>query len=231
MELQINQVRKCIWTVDDGEVREYLVIGTEQALLLDTGAAPGVKAAVKALTSLPVIAVNSHAHGDHTGGNAEFQMVYASAPAKRRIPDQARMSTVTEGDSFDLGGCRLEVLALPGHTAGDIGLLCREEEWLLAGDAVQKRPIVLDDPESSALMYRDTLRRLLELSEELPGLMCYPAHGDYPVGKEDLQRILACTEEFLKGRLTQMPFHVVLPGIDVWTKKVEWNGVTLLVRE
>lgn len=51
-----------------------LVIGDEQALIIDTGAGPrqgtAILAAVRDRTDLPLIAVNTHAHFDHFFGNA-----------------------------------------------------------------------------------------------------------------------------------------------------------------
>ena len=55
-------------------VNTGLVIGDERALLIDTGAGPGMAQeiydAVRALTDLPLSAVNTHAHFDHYFGNA-----------------------------------------------------------------------------------------------------------------------------------------------------------------
>ena len=55
-------------------VNTGLVIGDERALLIDTGAGPGmaaeIYAAARALTDLPLAAVNTHAHFDHYFGNA-----------------------------------------------------------------------------------------------------------------------------------------------------------------
>lgn len=57
------------WGMNSG-----LVIGEERALLVDTGAGPAqakvLLDGVRQLTSLPLIAVNTHAHFDHFFGNA-----------------------------------------------------------------------------------------------------------------------------------------------------------------
>lgn len=60
------------------ETISYLILGTERALLFDTGLgmAP-IRPVVEQLTSLPVVVLNSHTHYDHVGGNAEFDDVLA----------------------------------------------------------------------------------------------------------------------------------------------------------
>ena len=54
-----------------------LVIGDERALVVDTGSGPqeaaDIFAAVRTLTDLPLVVVNTHAHGDHFFGNAYFR--------------------------------------------------------------------------------------------------------------------------------------------------------------
>jgi glyoxylase-like metal-dependent hydrolase (beta-lactamase superfamily II) len=59
------------------EVISYLVLGTQRALLFDTGMGiSNIKAVVEALTELPVSVVNSHTHNDHVGDNWRFTDVY-----------------------------------------------------------------------------------------------------------------------------------------------------------
>lgn len=53
-----------------------LVVGTERALVIDTGCGPEqagqILAAVREVTALPLVVVNTHAHFDHFFGNAVF---------------------------------------------------------------------------------------------------------------------------------------------------------------
>ena len=54
-------------------VKSYLVVGTERAVLIDTGMGIGdLRAVVGDLTDRPIQVVNSHAHWDHIGANWRF---------------------------------------------------------------------------------------------------------------------------------------------------------------
>ncbi len=61
-----------------GDVWTYVVIGPEKAMLIDTGYGVGdLKGLANELTGhMPLIVVNTHAHGDHASGNCQFDRVY-----------------------------------------------------------------------------------------------------------------------------------------------------------
>ena len=55
----------------------YLIVGTKQALLFDTGMGiADIRALVRRLTSRPIVVLNSHTHDDHVGGNWQFDFIY-----------------------------------------------------------------------------------------------------------------------------------------------------------
>jgi glyoxylase-like metal-dependent hydrolase (beta-lactamase superfamily II) len=55
-------------------VISYVIVGSAKALLFDTGMGIGkMRRVVEGLTAKPVTVLNSHAHHDHVGGNAEFE--------------------------------------------------------------------------------------------------------------------------------------------------------------
>jgi glyoxylase-like metal-dependent hydrolase (beta-lactamase superfamily II) len=61
----------------DEDVKSYLVIGRDQALLIDSGMGVGnIKRVVAVLTDKPVLLVNSHSHWDHIGDSWRFDRVW-----------------------------------------------------------------------------------------------------------------------------------------------------------
>lgn len=60
------------------EIISYLILGTKQAVLFDTGMGiSSISKVTKQLTGKPVVVLNSHTHNDHVGGNWEFPYVFA----------------------------------------------------------------------------------------------------------------------------------------------------------
>jgi glyoxylase-like metal-dependent hydrolase (beta-lactamase superfamily II) len=48
-----------------------------------------------------------------------------------------------EGDIIDLGVRKFEVILIPGHTAGSIALLDRENRLIITGDTISAGPIFM----------------------------------------------------------------------------------------
>lgn len=83
--------------------------------------------------------LTTHRHGDHVEGNAELKRRYGA----RVIGPEAEASSipgidqqVSEGDTFTLGGHRVEVIETPGHTAGHICYHLPEDRLLFAADTL-----------------------------------------------------------------------------------------------
>jgi glyoxylase-like metal-dependent hydrolase (beta-lactamase superfamily II) len=70
---------------------------------------------------------------------------------------------VDEGDIIDLGDRIFEVLHLPGHSPGSIGLWEARSETLFSGDAIYDGPLLDDIPGSDIAVYMRTMRRLMSL--------------------------------------------------------------------
>jgi len=79
---------------------------------------------------------------------------------------------VEEGDTVDLGDRVFEVLHLPGHSPGSIGLWEARSETLFSGDAVYDGPLLDEIPGSDIPAYLKTMRRL----ETLPARVVHGGH-------------------------------------------------------
>ena len=71
--------------------------------------------------------------------------------------------TLEEGDVIDLGNRHLEVLHLPGHSPGSIGLYDAAEQTLFSGDAIYDGPLLDNLPDSNIDDYLATMARLRAL--------------------------------------------------------------------
>jgi glyoxylase-like metal-dependent hydrolase (beta-lactamase superfamily II) len=79
---------------------------------------------------------------------------------------------VEEGDVIDLGDRVFEVLHLPGHSPGSIGLWEAATATLFSGDAVYDGPLLDELPGSDVSTYLNTMRRL----EKLPARVVHGGH-------------------------------------------------------
>ena len=70
---------------------------------------------------------------------------------------------VVEGDIIDTGDRAFEVLHLPGHSPGSIGLWDAASGTLFSGDALYDGPLLDELPESNIAGYCATMERLLTL--------------------------------------------------------------------
>lgn len=73
---------------------------------------------------------------------------------------------IEAGDTIDLGGIVFEVVHLPGHSPGGIGLFDRAERALFAGDAIYDGPLIWQGAGMSVSDYRATFDTLEALPVE-----------------------------------------------------------------
>jgi glyoxylase-like metal-dependent hydrolase (beta-lactamase superfamily II) len=79
---------------------------------------------------------------------------------------------VREGDVIDLGDRVFEVLHLPGHSPGSLGLWEVRSGTLFSGDAIYDGPLLDELPDSDITTYITTMRRL----ERLPARVVHAGH-------------------------------------------------------
>lgn len=154
-----------------GSVWMHLICGECGALLLDTGYGIGnLKSVIEQLTDKPVSVFNTHWHGDHTGGNSQFENVYMhefdipywkdslSCEAGRMLPTTLAFSqdaviplsdkfvrAVHDGMTFHLGGRIETIVHMPGHSAGNCMVIDSKTGILFSGDAILSTPTLVID--------------------------------------------------------------------------------------
>lgn len=80
-----------------------------------------------------------------------------------RLKGAPATGLVRDGDIIDLGDWRAEVLHLPGHSIGQVGLFDHDSGTLFGADAVYDGPLIYQAPSMSVPDYAATLRRVLSL--------------------------------------------------------------------
>jgi hydroxyacylglutathione hydrolase len=125
----------------------YLLLGTETALLHDTGATADadlfpIRRTFEDLIagrSLRILVTHSHGHGDHWAGDAQFTDLPRGsvAPIGEEVAGFFGIEDWPRGDAtLDLGGRPLDVLPTPGHLADHVALFDRTRGLLLSGDTL-----------------------------------------------------------------------------------------------
>ncbi|HJS27400.1 MAG TPA: MBL fold metallo-hydrolase [Actinomycetota bacterium] len=114
-------------------------------------------------------------------------------PATYRVEPVTPAVLLDEGDVIDLGERKLEVLHLPGHTPGEIGLWEDETGTLFPGDCVYESGVLLDElPESDIPRYVQSMERL----RDLPVSIVHGGHDD-SFGRD---RLLELIDEYVQRR-------------------------------
>jgi len=152
---------------------------------------PQILAKVKSLTDKPVrYVLNTHHHGDHTGGNAKLSeqatiIAHENARANMRGVESASLPAVTfsEQTSVFLGGREVQAIHFgSGHTNGDSIIVFPQHRVIHTGDLfVRGAPYIDYGSGGSAIEWDPTLDSVMQLEFDT----IIPGHG--PLAKrEDL---------------------------------------------
>ena len=223
--------------------KQYLVVGEEKALLIDTGFGMGsLKAVVDKLTDKPIILVNTHGHPDHGGGNAEFgapylhpmdRELYAYKCAAARFeeashwplegkvalqPYESETKPLADGQCFELGGRVVEALYTPGHTAGSMCLYDSLTGALFTGDNTNAHGVFIDN--QSPATVTEYLASLKKMKAKNPAVL-YTGHMPGAVEPRQIDALIACAEAVLAGNRGEYTEGRMNSG---W--KIEINGVS-----
>jgi glyoxylase-like metal-dependent hydrolase (beta-lactamase superfamily II) len=105
-------------------------------------------------------------------------------PLAYQVMPAAASRVVDEGDVIDAGDRRFEVLHLPGHSPGSIGLWEAKSGVLFSGDAIYDGPLLDELPGSDIPTYVATMKRL----RDLPVSVVHAGH-DPSFGRDRLRAL------------------------------------------
>ena len=209
--LEVKQYMDGLYVLDDGGVREFLLVGGDSALLIDTGfPGTGIREAVDKITDLPVRVVLTHGDGDHTGGVKEFSECYLHPADWPLVNENVQLRPLKEGDVFSCGDFRLEVVEIPGHTPGSVALVDRAKRLMFPGDSVQTGgPIFLFGPHRDVDRYIASQEKLCAWMDAVDTIL--PSHHQYPIDSSYIRKNLLDAVRLRNGELTGQP-HPTFPS-------------------
>lgn len=132
---------------------------------------------------------NTHVHADHVSGDQELRSatdadiyIHESAPVEYRHKDLA------DGDVFEIGAAKIQVLHTPGHTPNAVSLLVTDTvrspdpQMLLTGDLLFVGDIGRPDLAGEEIL-EEQIKNLyhslyVKLSDYPDHLEVFPAHGE-----------------------------------------------------
>jgi hydroxyacylglutathione hydrolase len=157
----------------------YLLIGSDKALLIDTGAVADSQAMPLAKTimellpdkdgkKLPLVVAHTHRHLDHRAGDPQF----ASLPSVQVVPfELERVQSFfgftnwpNEIAQIDLGGRTVDVIPTPGHNPTHVAFYDDRTGILFSGDFLLPGRLLIED----ARAYRDSAVRVSDFLKTRP---------------------------------------------------------------
>ena len=211
----VTPINDHVWWLDDQAASCYVVAGTKLAAVIDTSIGmSNIRAAAESVTSLPLVCINTHGHGDHMGGNWAFDKAYmhpADLPLAQKTINRPELQNairmfglsfppfepVADGQVFDLGGVELEAIHLPGHTAGEIVLLDRKDRILFSGDGIVPHLWMQLEESLPIKTQIESMEKLLPLRDQFDTIL--HGHCRKPEGAELFDTLLAALRDLDAG--------------------------------
>jgi len=121
--------------------------------------------------------VLTHGHDDHAGG--ALMLAELTGAGVRAVDPAHRLGDegLPPGAVVADGGCEIEVIATPGHTADSVSLYLRADGAVLTGDTVLGRGTTVIADDGNLADYLGSLDRLRALAESAPLRTLLPGHG------------------------------------------------------
>jgi hydroxyacylglutathione hydrolase len=117
----------------------WLIHNEQHAVVVDPGDAGPIIEALTARQLTLVAILLTHHHADHAGGVGELVNrwnVPVYGPAKENIAGVTHPLSENDSVNFAQLCLSLDVLDVPGHTAGHIAYVEQDQHWLFCGDTL-----------------------------------------------------------------------------------------------
>lgn len=215
----------------------YIVEGEDRAILIDAGTSiKDLKKIVESITSKPITLVATHVHGDHTGSAInDFDEIFINAADMVNVPSsmpgyKGTIKYLTDGETIDMGGRKIEVIFTPGHTPGSTTFIDLAAGYGFSGDAFGSGYLLLFTNFSTLKL---TSQRLSEYMQKHNISKLYPGH--YQSNNiETLQRVkdlMRISTDALsgdiKGEKAAGQTYGLSMVIDMYGVKVNYNDAAL----
>ncbi len=135
-------------------------------------------------------------------GFARSGAMFAPLPTEPRlsdvtVPGPVKTLPMKDGDIFDLGGVKLEVIAVPGHTWGTVVFLDRDRRIVYSGDACNRNTLVYGEESASIEEYKESLLHFKQFQPAFDGL--WGGHGGAMEQPEIIDSAIALCDEIMAG--------------------------------
>jgi hydroxyacylglutathione hydrolase len=141
------------------------------------------------------------------------------------------LKPITQGYVFDLGNRKLEVIEVPGHTAGSICLLDKQNKQLFTGDDNNSLVWLFLEECEPLEVYLQSLIKLNTRNKEFNTL--FPGHGE-PIDKTFIVEEISCVQNILNGSCKSEAYKTFVGDALLCTFKrsgVAYNSNNLRVKQ
>ncbi|MCC8100952.1 MAG: MBL fold metallo-hydrolase [Clostridiales bacterium] len=112
--------------------------------------------------------------------------------------NRCEFKDIKDGGIFDLGGVKIEAIAVPGHSAGSMAFYNREENYCFTGDAVNTDTHLKKMNLDGFRQYKKTMENFISRVDEKVTL--YPAHLPMPMTIEVAKNLVQICDDIVEGR-------------------------------
>lgn len=203
MTFTIHNIDENIWSIEQHGVRAFLLVGEDNAILVDTCFGGDILSVCRSLTGNPITLITTHSDPDHIGCNSQFPSHYLHAAEFSRYAQKSGHSVdalpMQNGDIFTAGQFQLEVILIPGHTPGSVALLDRKHRFLISGDTVQSGCIFMHGDGRDLDAFRESIAMLENMRQDKVFDTILASHGDASLPADIITDHLILTDTVLDG--------------------------------